>query len=120
MAKGGVTRTPDDDEATQAERPRRSRSQSASRRRARGRSIVAALLLGFVLVASAVIWRRSYGVTLARELSDLDRERIQLEAERAQLRGEIEDASSRGRLEPALQRLGMRVPSDKQVRILSR
>ena len=84
--------------------------------RPRGRSIVALVLVGFVLVAVVVIWRRSYGFSREREISLLEQKRTQLEGERARLELEIRDASSRARLAPiAEQRLGMRIPSDSQV-----
>ena len=79
-----------------------------------------ALLIGFVLLASAVIWRRSYGFMLSRELMEMDRHRTQLQGELVRLRGDIRDESSRAKLGSAVQRLGMRVPNDKQVRILPR
>jgi cell division protein FtsL len=89
--------------------------------RGRGRSIVAIALLGFLLVATGVIWRRSYGIARARELRDLDRRRVQLEAQRAKLESEIRELSSRATLAPiAEQRLNMHVPSDTQVVILPR
>ena len=85
----------------------------------RGRYWIAVALVGFVLVAAGVILRRSYGITEARAMRDLDRRRAQLVAERAQLESDIRDLSSRGRLAPiAEQRLGMHVPNDSQVIIL--
>lgn len=98
-------------------------ARARGRRRAgrgRGRRTIAALLLTFVLVASAVIWRRSYGLMQARRLAELDRTITQLEGTRAELAGRIRDESSRERLAPALARLGMRVPDDSQVRIVRR
>jgi cell division protein FtsL len=79
-----------------------------------------ALLIGFVVVASAVIWRRSYGITQAREMASLDRRMVQLEAERGRLSALIRDESSRTQLGPVVQRLGMRVPDDPQVRMITR
>lgn len=84
----------------------------------RGRTIFAALLAGFLVVAFSVIARRSMGIAAAPALRTLDRQRVQLESERARLRGEIRDAASRERLGPIAERLGMRLPSDRQVRIL--
>ena len=85
-------------------------------RRPSGRSVVAILLVGFVLVAVGVIWRRSYGFSREREIATLEQKRTQLEGERARLELEIRDLSSRARLAPiAEQRLGMRIPSDSQV-----
>lgn len=95
--------------------PRKRRTQ-----RRRGRSVVAALLAGFLIVAFAVIWRRSYGITQARHLGELDRRVVQLEAERARLAGAIRDGSGRPQIAPAAEKLGMTVPDDRQVRIIHR
>ena len=82
----------------------------------RGRSLVALLLLGFVLVATGVIWRRSTGLVRAREESRLEQRRAALDAERAQLEGDIRDASSRARLARIVEeRLQMKIPNDSQV-----
>jgi cell division protein FtsL len=87
----------------------------------RGRPIVALLLVGFVLVATGVIWRRSFGIAQSRELRDLDRQRLELEARKARLQGEIRELSSRARLAPiAEQRLNMHVPNASQVIYLPR
>ncbi|MDX2184481.1 MAG: cell division protein FtsL [Gemmatimonadaceae bacterium] len=86
----------------------------------RGRGLVAFVLLAFLVVATGVIARRSYGIAQARALRDLDRERVQLESRRTQLQRDIRDASSRVRLQKtAEQALGMRVPADSQVIILA-
>jgi cell division protein FtsL len=85
------------------------------------RSKIALALFGFVLVATGVIARRTYGIDQARTLRDLDRRRQALEAERVKLDGEIREASSRERLAPiAEQRLNMHVPSPDQVIMLPR
>ena len=85
------------------------------------RSIVALALFGFVLVATGVIARRTYGIDQARSVRELDRRRQALEAERVKLDGEIRDASSRARLAPiAEQRLNMHVPAPEQVIMLPR
>jgi cell division protein FtsL len=82
----------------------------------RGRSIVAFVLAGFVVVSAGVIWRRSYGVARAREQRTLEQQRAALEAERAKLEGDIRDASSRAKLaRVAEERLNMHIPSDSQV-----
>lgn len=86
----------------------------------RGRWIIATLLIGFVVVASAVIWRRSYGITQAREINRLDQRMVQLEAERGRLAAVIRDESSLTQLGPVVQQLGMRVPDDAHVRNLRR
>jgi cell division protein FtsL len=95
-------------------------SKVKSRHGTRGRSIVGVGLIGFVFVASAVIWRRSYGFTLSRDLVQIDHHRTQLQGELVRLRSDIRDESSRSNLEPIVRRLGMRVPNDKQVRVLPR
>ncbi|MGI9139813.1 MAG: hypothetical protein ACR2GJ_01745 [Gemmatimonadaceae bacterium] len=87
----------------------------------RGRSMVALVLVAFVLLTSLVIWRRSVGISGARELRELGQMRLQLEGDRARLARDIRAASSRERLVPvAEQRLGMRVPSDDHMIILER
>ena len=86
----------------------------------RGR-LLALLLVGFVLVATGVIWRRSQGFARARVLRDLERQREAIIATKVQLEGAIRDASSRSRLEPIVrQRLQMQVPADSQVIYLQR
>ena len=87
----------------------------------RGRSVVALVLVGFVLVATGVIWRRSYGTARAREQQRLEQQRASLEAERAKLESDIRDASSRATLaKVAEQRLNMHIPSDSVVIYLQR
>jgi cell division protein FtsL len=81
---------------------------------------MATLLIGFVVVASAVIWRRSYGISQARQMADLDRHLVQLEAQRQRLSAMIRDESSRTQLGPIVQPLGMHVPDDRQVRMVLR
>lgn len=94
----------------------RKRSSRGRTNGARGRGILALVLVGFVLVAVGVIWRRSVGFSREREVATLEQQRTQLEGERARLELEIRDLSSRARLAPvAEQRLGMRIPSDSQV-----
>ena len=86
----------------------------------RGR-LVALLLIGFVLVATGVIWRRSQGFARARVLRDLERRRQALVATKMQLEAAIRDASSRTRLEPIVRdRLKMQVPADSQIIYLQR
>lgn len=85
----------------------------------RGRRVVAGFLVAFVLVASIVIWRRSHGIVQARELRELERQQRQLEAERARLERDIRLASSRSRLVPVAERLGMRMPLDSEIVVLT-
>ena len=80
----------------------------------RGRIIAAVVLAGFVLVSGSVIWRRSAGIAQANALRETERVRLQLEGDRAEAR------TTRRLGAIAEQRLGMRVPSDRQVVILLR
>ena len=87
----------------------------------RGRSLVGLLLGAFVLIALAIVWRRTIGISQSEQLAVLDARRTTLESERARLAAEIRDASSRQNLGTTVERrLGMHVPSDKQVVILPR
>lgn len=99
----------------------RAGARGGERRAPRGRAMVFLGLLVFLLAATAAIWRRAYGIARARELSVLDARRVQLEGERAALESAVRMAASRGRIgATAEQRLGMRIPSDTQVVILTR
>jgi cell division protein FtsL len=87
----------------------------------RGRSLIFLALLGFFVVATGVIWRRSVGIRQARTLSELEDRRSELEAQEAALEGAIRDASSRARLAPIAEReLGMRIPPESLVIIIPR
>jgi hypothetical protein len=89
--------------------------------RRRGRSVVALTLFGFVLVATSVIWRRSFGHSQTRLVQQLERQRMDLRAQRAELEREIRDAASRDKLTPLVeQRLRLRMPSDSQVIVIER
>jgi outer membrane murein-binding lipoprotein Lpp len=81
----------------------------------RGRTAIAIGLGAFLVVTTSVIWRRAQGSAAAAKLHDLGAQVDELEAQRAKLEGEVRRASSRVELEPKVQRLGMRVPSDSQV-----
>jgi cell division protein FtsL len=94
-------------------------AQRKSTGRPRGRSIAALLLVGFVIVATAVIWRRGYGVAKAAELSRVTRHRDQLRAERMSLERRIGELTGRTQLEGVAERqLDMHVPADSQVIML--
>jgi cell division protein FtsL len=87
----------------------------------RGRALVALILGAFVLVALAIVWRRTVGIGQSERLAALDTRRVELEGERARLESEIRDASTRQRLGAAAEsRLGMHIPTDRQVVILPR
>jgi cell division protein FtsL len=87
----------------------------------RGRTLVAVVLAAFVLVALSIVWRRTIGIGQSERLAQLDAKRVDLQSERARLEAEIRDASARQTLgTSAERRLGMHIPSDKQVVILPR
>jgi cell division protein FtsL len=88
--------------------------------RRRGRSVVALTLFGFVLVATCVIWRRTFGYSQTRMVQQLERQRQALSAQRAQLHREIRDAASRDKLTASAERLRLRMPSDSQVIVIPR
>ena len=80
-----------------------------------------AIILGaFVLVALAIVWRRTIGISQSERLGALDAKRSELAGERARLESEIRDASARQTLGASAERLGMHIPTDKQVVILPR
>jgi cell division protein FtsL len=86
-----------------------------------GRLRFALVLLGFVVIASGVIWRRTYGIAGTRDIQALEARRSGLIAERLRLEAEIRSASSRARLQPiAEQRLRMHLPTEAQVVYLTR
>jgi cell division protein FtsL len=83
--------------------------------------MIALLLVGFVLVATGVIARRVAGVRQQREITELQRKREALVADRVKLEGAIREASSRAKLQPiAEQRLNMRIPRPDQQVFLNR
>lgn len=81
--------------------------------------MVAVGLVAFVIVAAAVIARRSYGHSEGAELTALQRRKANLESERVRLQQQIRDASSRSVIVPlAERRLGMHLPSESQMIML--
>lgn len=88
----------------------------------RGPSVaMVVVLVGFLFVATGVIWRRSEGLARARAHQGLERRRDALVAQQRRLESEIREASSRNRIVPLVEaRLGMRVPSASQVIYLTR
>lgn len=85
----------------------------------RGRTLVAIVLAAFVLVALAIVWRRTIGFGQSQRLAALEARRASLESERARLESDIRDAASRQHLGASVEsRLGMHIPTDKQVVIL--
>ena len=87
----------------------------------RGRSIVALLLAGFVLIATGVITRRTYGMRQQQEIERLKNRLDGLSAERETLESQIQIASSRARLGAiAEQRLQLTVATGSQLVFLPR
>lgn len=87
----------------------------------RGRTLVGLVLGAFVLVALSIVWRRTIGIGQSESLAGLDARRSVLESERTHLDAEIRDASARQTLGvSAERRLGMHIPTDRQVVILPR
>jgi cell division protein FtsL len=86
----------------------------------RGRWIVAGGLIAFVLISAAVVARRSYGYREGLVVTSLQRRKANLESERVRLDQEIRNASSRARLLPVAERLGMHMPSEAQMVVLER
>ena len=85
------------------------------------RMLIVMGLLGFFVVATGVIARRTFGISQAKTLRALQTQRDAVDASRVKLEVEIRDASSRARLGPvAERRLLMHVPADSQVIILPR
>lgn len=87
----------------------------------RGRTIVFVSLLGFVLLATGVIWRRSAGVLRAREVKQLETRRAELAAQRTKLDADIRSLISLEKLGRVVEeRQHMQVPSDSLVITLTR
>ena len=101
-------------------KPRRERGKGKGQR-VGARSLIALALLGFFVVATGVIARRTFGISQARAIRTLETQRDAMDAARVKLEAEIRDASSRAKLGPiAERRLQMYVPADSQVIILPR
>ena len=91
------------------------------RRPTGARMLIVMGLLGFFVVATGVIARRTFGISQAKTLRALQTQRDAVDASRVKLEVEIRDASSRARLGPvAERRLLMHVPADSQVIIVPR
>lgn len=89
--------------------------------RMRGRSVILLSLATLVIVGWTVIWRRSYGYSESNVVRIMEKKLASLAAERVRLEGEIRDGSSRARLGGVAEtRLGMRIPADTHVVIISR
>jgi hypothetical protein len=87
----------------------------------RGRQVTALVLLGFLALASAVVWRKSYGFREGQRLRELTERRTELDAKRTRLEGDIRSTLTLRRLGAIVEkRLGLRVPADSQIILLTR
>ena len=85
----------------------------------RGRVWVTAWLLFVLAILVWVVARQTSAVVAAAELDSLRNERSLLEAQRAQLLRRIRSAESRAVLIPHAESLGLRLPADSEIVILS-
>ena len=97
---------------------------ATARRRARGpmrgRTKFALGLVVLMSVAAVVIWRRSEGNALAKEVRDMNRELISIDAERRIIERNLREAVGRQRVvSEAERRLGMHVATEGQTRTVT-
>ena len=85
----------------------------------RGRHWVAIWLLAFLTAAGVVVARTTAGLRLARTLGETRVAHASLEGRRAELERRVRVAGSRSVLVPRTQRLGLRLPSDSEIVLLS-
>jgi cell division protein FtsL len=79
------------------------------------------LLVGFVLAAVGVSFRRVYGVSQAKAISELEQKREALVSEQLKLQDAIRVASDRQHIQAIAQsRLNMRIPAPNQVIFIPR
>ncbi|MGQ0538075.1 MAG: hypothetical protein ACT4R6_03940 [Gemmatimonadaceae bacterium] len=94
---------------------------SERRRGRRGRNTVALALFAFLVLATAIVWRKSYGFAEAQRLRSLAQRQMELEARRTKAEGDIRSTLTLRRLGAiAERRLGLRVPADSQIILLTR
>ncbi len=87
----------------------------------RGRQKVALVLLSFLALASAVVWRKSFGFTEGQRVRALAERRTELDARRTRIEGDIRSTLTLRRLGAIVEkRLGLRVPADSQIILLTR
>ena len=76
-------------------------------------------LLGFTVVTTAILWRRSTGVSTARAMRQQEDDKRALNSQRLTLERDIRDAQSRRHVvAEAERRLGLHVATEAQTRIL--
>lgn len=85
-----------------------------------GRLRLVLLMLAFLIITGGVILRRTFGISGAKELLDLEARRAAMVNEKLRLEADIRTASSRARLLPVAERLNLHVPADSMVIPISR
>lgn len=86
----------------------------------RGRTKFALGLVLFMSMAAVVIWRRSEGVALSKDVRDMNREIIAIDAERRIVERNLREAMGRQRVvTDAGRRLGLHVATEGQTRVLA-
>ena len=85
----------------------------------RGRHWIAFWLVALLAALWAVIARQTAALNSARALADLREERASLEGRRAALDRRVRTAQSRTVLLPRAQRLGLRLPADTEIILIT-
>lgn len=86
-----------------------------------GRRTTALVLLAFLVLASAVVWRKTVGFSEGQKVRELAERRTELASRRTRLEGEIRSNLSLRKLGPIVEkRLGLKVPADSQIILLAR
>jgi len=96
------------------------RAKTSARTPMRGRTKFALALVGFLVVAVIVVWRRTEGTALANRARELRAQIGRLESERDALQHDLREAASRKRVvSEAERRLGLHVAGDLQTRTIA-
>jgi hypothetical protein len=86
-----------------------------------GRRTTALVLLAFLVLASAVVWRKSVGFAEGQKVRELAERRTELASRRTRLEGEIRSNLTLRKLGAVVEkRLGLKVPADSQIILLTR
>ena len=86
-----------------------------------GRRTTALVLLAFLVLASAVVWRKTVGFAEGQKVRQLAERRTELASRRTRLEGEIRSNLTLRKLGAVVEkRLGLKVPADSQIILLTR
>jgi hypothetical protein len=86
-----------------------------------GRRTTALVLLAFLVLASAVVWRKTVGFAEGQKVRQLAERRTELASRRTRLEGEIRSSLTLRKLGAVVEkRLGLKVPADHQIILLTR